>query len=131
MPALDRSLCDCRYDNGSLPFFEADLATFLLVRGPHAYLGYTWSGCTDSGYPKGCNADWTPQNPKGLACRFPKYRDAAPFPRPAALDGDYGEPMGGAPCAETAKGSGIFRREWTKASVELDCNSFTSKIDMK
>jgi hypothetical protein len=37
--------------NGSLPFFEQDLATFLLARGPHAWIGYVWSGCTDSGYP--------------------------------------------------------------------------------
>jgi hypothetical protein len=37
--------------NGSLPYFEQDLATFLLARGPHAWIGYVWSGCTDSGYP--------------------------------------------------------------------------------
>ena len=86
---------------------------------------------TNSGYPAGRSSDWTPQNPKGKACRFPTYREAAPFPRPAALDGACGEPVGGAPCAETAKGSGIFRREWTTASVELDCNSFKSKITMQ
>jgi len=42
------------HPNGSLPYFEQDLATFMLVRGAHAWMGYTWSGCTDSGYPSGC-----------------------------------------------------------------------------
>ena len=26
--------------------FEADLANFLLVRGPHAWLGHGWHGCS-------------------------------------------------------------------------------------
>jgi hypothetical protein len=43
-PVLSR-----RHPNGTLPYFEQDLATFMLVRGPSAYLGYVWSGCTDSG----------------------------------------------------------------------------------
>ena len=32
------------HPNGSLPYFEQDLATFMLVRGAHAWMGYTWSG---------------------------------------------------------------------------------------
>lgn len=119
------------YPNGTLPFFAQDLATFLLVRGPHAYIGYTWSGCTDSGYPSGCNSHWSPEHPEGRPCRFPRYRDRTPFSRPEQLDWDYGVPTGDSPCAETTPGSGVFRRRWTKADVELDCNSFTSKITMK
>jgi hypothetical protein len=42
-----------RYTHGSnidpqtqqLPYFMQDLATFLLVRGPFAWLGYGWNGC--------------------------------------------------------------------------------------
>jgi len=72
-----------------LPAFEQDLATFLLVRGPRAWLGFGWVGCD---------------------------RD---YPFPAALTTDYGEPTG--PCLETAPGSGVFTRDWTKASVRMDC----------
>jgi hypothetical protein len=64
-------------------------------------------------------------------CRYPAQRDAAPFPRPAALDLDYGEPLPNSYCEETSPGSGVYTREWTKASVRLDCNSFEAKIEMK
>ena len=47
----------------SLPYFEQDLATFLLVRGPYAWIGYVWSGCTDSGYPRGCDPNCNPTGP--------------------------------------------------------------------
>ena len=48
---------------------------------------------------------------------------------PAALDADYGEPA--ALCAETAPGSQVFRREYSHALVEMDCNTFTPTITMK
>ena len=34
-------------------------------------------------------------------------------------------------CSETAPKSGIFTREWSKASVKMDCNSFEATIGMK
>ena len=52
------------------------------------------------------------------------------YERPALLDADFGEPTD-AVCMETAPGSGIFTREWTKASVKTDCNTWTSTITMK
>lgn len=108
--------------NGTLPYFEQDLATFLLVRGPYAWLGYEWSGCTDSGYPTGCDKHCLQDDCK--PCRFPVSRDANPFPRPAAMDDDYGTPVGY--CKEAAPG--VFRREWTKADVELDCNTYAARF---
>eukprot|EP00759_Apiculatamorpha_spiralis_P009672 PhF_6_TR16920/c0_g1_i2/m.25418 len=48
-----------------LPYVDQDVAQFLLVRGPYAWIGYSWDAC------------W-PQNPN--------------FPRPALLDKDFGEP---------------------------------------
>ena len=51
------------FPNGSLPYFQQDLATFLLVRGPFAWIGYVWSGCTDSGYPAGCDPNCDPTGP--------------------------------------------------------------------
>jgi hypothetical protein len=51
------------------------------------------------------------------------------FPYNATLDVDYGEPTG--LCAETAPGSKVFRREWTKATIEMDCKNWNSTIEMK
>jgi hypothetical protein len=47
---------------------------------------------------------------------------------PAELNADYGQPMG--LCAETSAGSGIFRRQWSKAVVEMNCNSWTPTFTM-
>jgi hypothetical protein len=76
-----------------------DLANFLLVRGPYAYLGHGWLGCSQT------------------------------YEYPDALNADYGEPLG--LCAETTAGSGIFLREWSKATVQMDCNTWTPSITMK
>ena len=48
---------------------------------------------------------------------------------PPELEADYGEPTG--LCAETAPNSGVFTREWTKASVQMDCNTWTPTIKMQ
>ena len=69
-------------------------AEFLLTRGPYALLGYSWCGCTN-----------------GQEMR----------PRAKEWDEDYGEPLG--VCKETAVGSGVFEREWSKATVKWDCNA--------
>ena len=56
---------------------------------------------------------------------------------PAALAADYGEPLGHcveASAAGTAgnfSSSAVFQRRWSKATVELDCMEWTSKIEMK
>jgi hypothetical protein len=84
-----------------LPFASQDTAQFLLVRGPYAWLGYAWSSC----------------------------REPSAFVRPPAFDVDYGEPLGF--CAETAPGSSVWSREYTKYSVSLDCASFTATLAPK
>jgi hypothetical protein len=48
---------------------------------------------------------------------------------PDALNADYGEPLG--LCSETASGSGVFVREWSKATVQMDCTTWTPTITMK
>ena len=91
----------CRGDPKEIPELEQDLANFLLVRGPFAWLGHAWLGCSHV------------------------------YQFPDALNVDYGEPVGGALCAETKPGSGVFTREWTKASVSMDCNKWAPSIVMK
>jgi hypothetical protein len=45
------------------------------------------------------------------------------------FNADYGEPLGMA--KETAADSGIFVREWSKATIKMDCNSYTPTITFK
>ena len=85
-----------------LPEFERDLAIFLLVRGPHAYIGHSWRGCAAGG-------------------------GAGPFHYPDALNADLGEPVG--LCRETA--NNVFERDWTKARVRMDCSDFEGTVTMK
>ena len=73
------------------------LASFLLMRGPYAWIGFAWVGCSQ------------------------------PYVRPKALDTDYGTPT--SLCKETSPG--VFEREWTKATVAMDCNKWQGEIRMK
>ena len=89
----------CRTDPKNLTSPLQDIANFLLVRGPHAFLGHGWLGCSRE------------------------------YQVPEQLGWDYGEPMG--LCHETAPNSGVFTREWTKATVGMDCNTWAPTIKMK
>jgi hypothetical protein len=83
---------------GHFPALFQDLATFLCVRGPYAWLGTGWVGCGKAGM----------------------------YTRPAALDVDYGHPVGD--CEEV--GDEIFARQYSKANVLIDCRNFTATIEM-
>jgi hypothetical protein len=86
-----------------LPAGIQDVAMFMLVRGPYAWFGSTeWD----------CFAPWENTRPSVL---------------PKELRMDYGEPKD-AICSETAVGSGVFVRQWTKAHVSMDCNTFEATI---
>ena len=87
----------CSGDPSKLEHADEDLANFLLVRGPYAYLGHGWLGCSRE------------------------------YAYPAALNGDYGEPMG--LCTETTPG--VFVRQFTKSTVQMDCGTYTPTITFK
>jgi hypothetical protein len=87
--------------------FRIQILTENLLR---RWIGTGWVGCTPSNGPEGSGENQT-------------------YVRPLELDVDYGVPLDGDLCKETAPG--VFGREFTKASVELDCNSFTPTIKMK
>ncbi len=93
---------DINNNPSTLHVCPQDLAAFLLVRGPYAAFGYGWTGCADATHP---------------------------FTRPPALEADYGVPNGF--CEETSPGSGVFARDWSLATVTLDCNGFNATIAMK
>eukprot|EP01052_Picozoa_sp_SAG31_P033519 SAG31_NODE_3800_length_3870_cov_2.092814_3_plen_62_part_00 len=49
------------------------------------------------------------------------------YTRPPQLDLDFGQPI--ELCHEDA--DGLFTREWSKATVTVNCNSYTSEIKLK
>merc|ERR1712190_525517 len=86
---------------------ESDVARFSLTRGPHAFLGTGWVGCEPDDGVEGGGHNQT-------------------YVRPVAFDQDYGMPKG--LCAEVAGKPGVFAREWTKVTVQHDCNTGRSSI---
>jgi len=89
----------CRTDPSKLTEPLQDIANFLLVRGPQAFLGHGWLGCSRE------------------------------YEIPEQLNWDFGEPT--ELCRETAPNSGVFSREWTKATVQMDCSTWTPTLKMK
>jgi hypothetical protein len=92
----------------NLTKFDMDLAVFLTTRGNFSWLGYGWLGC-------GCGWEYDGKMPCDI------------YHRPASLDVDYGVPTEF--CQETEEG--VFTREWSKSTVTVDCNAYTSEIRMK
>ena len=72
------------------------LASFLLIRGPYAWIGWAWLGCGHLPY------------------------------RPKELDVDYGTPL--ETCHPVEGEEGVFVREYTKASVRVDCSRWEATI---
>ena len=100
LPEIPILMSFTRNDDGKqfpLPAPLQDIATFLLVRGAYAWMGYGWLGCTDT------------------------------YERPDALKHDYGEPVDKI-CYETTPG--VFTRKWSKATITLDCNTWTPNITL-
>mmetsp|Transcript_3192 Transcript_3192/g.6230 ORF Transcript_3192/g.6230 Transcript_3192/m.6230 type:complete len:443 (-) Transcript_3192:114-1442(-) len=88
------------------PAYDQDIATFLLVRGPYAWIGYGWISCANGASPVG--------------------EEGQMFYRPPRLETDFGTPEG--LCAESTAGSGVFTRKWTKGTVSLDCNTWEASF---
>jgi hypothetical protein len=51
------------------------------------------------------------------------------YQRPPILDDDFGKPTG--LCEETAAGSQVFTRDWTKSTITVDCKAYSSSIKFK
>lgn len=91
-----------------LPYLMQDLATFLLLRGDYAWIGYDWNSCSVNAEPAG-------------------GRHGQPYTFPSELDVDYGVPSERL-CKESVDSPGRFLRLWTKAQVEFDCATWQGHI---
>jgi hypothetical protein len=112
----------CKQENGPIAYMfekgdngpsnltqpQVDVANFLLVRGPYAWLGTGWVGCAPSTGPEGSGLNQT-------------------YVRPTEVDVDYGSPLG--LCKESAPS--VFSREYTRATVSMDCARWKATITMK
>ena len=93
--------------NGTFDYTAAEQSTvnFLLTRGKYALLGYDWNGC----YGDGVNGAKLSQG----------------YHRSPLWDTDFGVPLGS--CFEVGKGSGLFQRNWSKATVRWNCSGPSGK----
>lgn len=118
-----------------LPQLEQDMAAFLLMRGPYAYVGW---GVWGMSWPVGVswNSHGTPvarKSPlRARVARCGRARLTLPLllfatPGPPMLDADYGSPL--STCVESSPG--VFTRAYTKAAVALDCNKWQGNITMQ
>lgn len=94
-------------NHSSLTRLSLDLAFFLLVRGPYTWAGWGVWGMT-----------W-PFNAEPSHGGLPPLPGGVPLPKELLPTADYGTPLD--VCIQTSTSSGIFRREWSKVRVEIDC----------
>jgi hypothetical protein len=84
----------------ALPYLTQQLAAFLLMRGPYAWIGWgVW----------------------GMEWNFPKV----PMP-PVLFQGNFGEPQQ-ARCERVAA-TNLFQRRWSNGVVQLDCDTFQATL---
>lgn len=92
------------------------VATFMLIRGAYAFLGWSWVSCSGDCFSKKC------PTPPGNQIHYDITL--------GGLTGvDYGEPI--EVCHETSVGSAVFVREWSKATVTVNCSDWSSSISLK
>ena len=91
--------------------FNQTLAAFLILRGKFALLQYAVIG------PYECAAEPCGK-PNSPASGF------GPYAWSPMLETDYGEPLG----PPTVSAAGVWERKWSKATVSLDCSSWTASF---
>ena len=103
-----------------LPSVTQDLASFLLTRGPFAWMGHEWGGCNTGTPLLRCSCI--------AAQRADDARSVADFYYPPILNEDFGVPLTD-DCRERGS-SAAFERQWSNAKVSVDCTTLSGRIDM-
>jgi len=112
------------------------IASFQLIRGDYAWLGYSWQGCagTDHRRPYDVFPGGPYVCPQNASLKCSGYTDGARWQPPKLWDPqgamalDFGgdqKPVEKA-CREVKPG--VFERKFAKITVRLDCNSFESSF---
>ena len=73
-----------------------------------------------------CCAAWYGHGWQG--CGQPPADAGGGYPFPPELHADFGAPLG--LCAETAPGSGVYSRKYSRATITMDCNTAVPRIEM-
>ena len=93
--------------NGNLTTLDADIAAFLLMRGPWAWTGAGYWGMS---WPTG--RTWNSSN--------------VPVARPPQFDVDYGAPLD-ANCLPLATDTNVFVRRFAHRTAQLNCTDYTAE----
>ena len=103
------------------------------------FLGHGWSGCSRVyEWTEALDGDYG--EPLGRTRRKPCTSFAQICPRLSVflsdetvliLNNDLKRWVRAGLCSESAPGSGIFTREWSKSTITLDCNTWNSTIVFK
>ena len=110
--------CNLALDKaGDVLDIDFHLPAFLTLRGPFAWLGWAWVGCSGSRGPG-----------EPIKNVVPPVLPGSKWDK-SVLNTDYGTPLG--ICSETVAGSQVFQREYSKATVKVDCAHLTGTITMK
>jgi hypothetical protein len=80
-----------------------DIVTFLLLRGPYAWFGYSWQGCTTNDIP---------------GFEGTSYIDTDILPEMGVPLDSYHETV-----------PGVFKRDWTNGAVSFNCWSGEARAD--
>jgi len=105
-PSQNKGIWQQPANLGSSPMFKQDLANFLLIRSPYAWIGHGWLGTGPCKGQCNSNEDHTPYN----------------YTFPEALNDDYGVPLG--ICAEVGgNGTWIYPHYcWLEFACEMNEN---------
>ena len=97
-------------------------------------LGHGWLGASARAHSArgGGDAATTPRarlTPASHAPLAPCAGCSREYMVPEQINWDFGVPT--ELCHETAPNSQVFTRDWTKATVQMDCNSWTPTLTLK
>lgn len=125
--------------NGNLTTLDADIAAFLLMRGPWAWTGAGYGISCDasslrvpalthshlllSHSPSFSSRYWGMSWPTGRTWNSSNV----PVSRPPQFDVDYGEPLD-ANCLPSAADANVFVRRFSHHTAQLNCTDYTALV---
>ena len=131
---LQRSTLFYGFPRGDYPPFvppnasEVQTATnvFMLIRGAHAFLGYSWVGCSgDCGQWQKANQSLPPED---YCPSYGQGGNRVEYKWPANRNDDFGEPM--EVCHQVEGQPNVWTRQYTKSTFTVDCTTWEATVQM-